>query len=86
MRLKPQKPRRPRRLNVIWCEYWDDTCDMPGGHCRDLGRYPLEEVAAAARRGWYHASREGWGPGEVVVTDRLGRRVELSRIFGRKSR
>lgn len=82
MCLKPQR----RRLNVIWCEYWDMTCDQPGGRCRDLGRYPLGEVAAAVRRGWYLSSREGWGPGEVIVTTRLGRRVDLARILGRKSR
>ncbi len=60
-------------LNVIWCQGWG--VDGPTGCCRDLGSYAQDEVAAAVRRGWYDASRQGWGAGRVVVTDANGEMV-----------
>lgn len=68
-----------RLFNVIWCESWDDKAGEPRGAMRDLGGpVPAAEVPGLVRTGWYQASRYGWGPGFVVVTNEEGRRVELA--------
>ena len=64
----------PTEFNVIWAESWPDG-GQPEGALRDLGAGDAGELPALVRRGYYSASRGGWGPGDVFVTDGEGLRV-----------
>jgi hypothetical protein len=64
-----------RTFNVIWAESFGP--EGPEGRCRDLGREAAAALPYAVRQGRREASRGGWGPGDVYVTDGLGNRLAL---------
>lgn len=66
------------KLNVIWCQWWNEELQEPDGVMRCIGECETRrEAGELINDALLSAFIEGWGDGVIALTDDQGELLEL---------